>query len=136
MAEQEEKATRFGLKAGKSTFSRLLDKQPLTNIPVIVIVLSSDREDGVLNNEGPDNAIQNLLLAARAYGLGGVITFVHEHNEHGIRSEFQIPDGKDIVAFIPLGYPDGDRGSRHGTKTRKPLEEVAFEEQWGNRITI
>lgn len=136
MAEEEEKAAQQGRKAAKSTFSRTLDEQSLANIPVIVMVLSSDRQDGVRSSEGPDNAIQNLLLAARAFGLGGVITFVHEHNEYGIRSEFGIPSERDIVAFIPLGYPDEHRGSRHGTKTRKLLEEVAFEEQWGNRITI
>jgi nitroreductase len=134
--DQAEEARMAGSPEPGGSFLKLMHQQPLTNIPVLLFILSSDRADGVVRNEGPHNAIQNLLLAARAYGLGGVITFTHDHNEEAIRRELGVPDDRDIVALIPLGYPEGSPGQRHGPKRRKLLEEVAYEGRWGSPITI
>ena len=80
-------------------------------------------------------AVQNLLLAARAFGLGGNITMGYRQNEAAINQEFGIPEDQTIAAVVPLGYPTGTNGERHGKKTRKALEEVAFEDRWGQAIT-
>ena len=73
-------------------------------------------------------AIQNLLLAARAVGLGSIITNNHRFRVSEIKSLLGIPDDVEIFAIIPLGYP----AQRHGRKTRKPVEEVTFSDRWAN----
>jgi nitroreductase len=74
-------------------------------------------------------AVQNLCLAARAYGLGTAITALHKHFEHEINQRLGVPRGYQNEILIPLGYPTG----RWGRPARKPVEEVTFFEQWGIR---
>ena len=71
-------------------------------------------------------AVQNLLLAARALGYGGVITGWHHGVEDELRELVGIPDGVAIHATIPLGRPAG----RHGPVRRRPLREVVYEDRW------
>ena len=73
-------------------------------------------------------AVQNLLLGARAVGLGGALTMFHGTREDEIRSVLEIPDGAFIAATITLGVPAGS----HGTVRRKPLNQLVFEDSWGN----
>jgi F420 biosynthesis protein FbiB-like protein len=73
-------------------------------------------------------AVQNLMLAARALGLGTVLTTFNIRIEDVIRSEFSLPDDAKPVAVIPVGYPDGER---FGPTTRKPVESVTFWDAWG-----
>jgi nitroreductase len=74
-------------------------------------------------------AVQNLMLAARALGLGTVITTVHKGYEAEIKGLLGIPDDVETAALIPLGYP-GDR-ARFGGSRRKPVEEVTYRDRWG-----
>jgi F420 biosynthesis protein FbiB-like protein len=73
-------------------------------------------------------AVQNLMLAARAQGLGTVLTTFNIRIEDVIRTEFGLPDGAKPVAVIPVGYPYGER---FGPTTRKPVESVTFWDAWG-----
>jgi nitroreductase len=72
-------------------------------------------------------ACQNLLLAARALGYGGVMTGWHFAAEAELRALLRIPDEVDLIATITLGRPQG----RHGPVRRRPLPELVFGEQWG-----
>ena len=72
-------------------------------------------------------ACQNLLLAARAIGLGGVMCMWHAPVEAELRSLLSIPDPVAISATITLGRPQG----RHGPVRRRPLREVVYEDRWG-----
>jgi nitroreductase len=72
--------------------------------------------------------VQNLMLAARAEGLGTVLTTFNIHIEDVLRREFDLPENAKPVAVIPVGYPDGQR---FGPTTRKPVESVTFWDQWG-----
>ncbi|MDQ3106506.1 MAG: nitroreductase family protein, partial [Actinomycetota bacterium] len=72
-------------------------------------------------------ACQNLLLAARALGYGGVLTMWHTPVEAQLRSVLEIPDEIAIAATIPLGRPVG---GGHGPVRRRPLPELVFEESW------
>ncbi len=74
-------------------------------------------------------ACQNLLLAARALGYGGVLTGWHLAVEDELRSLLAIPDGVFMAATITLGRP---RGS-HGPVRRLPLADLVFEEGWQQR---
>jgi nitroreductase len=72
-------------------------------------------------------ACQNLLLAARALGYGGVITGWHAIVEPQLRELLEIPDGAAISAAIPMGRPMG----RHGPVRRQPLGQMVFDGGWG-----
>jgi nitroreductase len=67
------------------------------------------------------------MLAARAIGLGTVLTTFNQQIEDTIRTEFNLPDDAKPVAVIPLGYPDGQT---FGPTTRKPVESVTFYDGW------
>jgi nitroreductase len=72
-------------------------------------------------------ACQNLLLAARALGYGGVLTEWHLGVEAELRELLGIPDEAFMAATITIGKPAGS----HGTVRRRPLTELVFEEHWG-----
>lgn len=71
-------------------------------------------------------ACQNLLLAARALGYGGVMTGWHRDVEHDLRTLLAIPDEVAIHVTIPLGRPLGN----HGPVRRLPLRDVVFDGGW------
>jgi len=71
-------------------------------------------------------ACQNLLLAARALGYGGVLTEWHMGVEKELRALLGIPDDVFMAATITIGRPAG----RHGTVRRRPLGELVYEEGW------
>lgn len=75
-------------------------------------------------------AVQNLLLAARALGIGGTITTLHDVVDERVKALFGIPASAQIVYCVPLGYPRG----RFGPTTRKPLAEVAAFERWDGSV--
>ena len=73
-------------------------------------------------------ATQNLLLAARALGLGAAMTTFQMADEAAIKAHFGIPDNVSIGATIPVGYPQG----RFGPLTRKPVDEVIHWNSWAS----
>jgi nitroreductase len=70
-----------------------------------------------------------LLLAARALGLGTVLTTLHTRYESEIKALLHIPETVETAALIPVGYPA--EGARVGRTRRKSLSEVVFHERWG-----
>ena len=73
-------------------------------------------------------AVQNLMLAARAHGVGSCITTIHRFRDAQVKELLGIPAGVETAALIPLGYPRG----RFGRPPRRPLREVAFADRWGD----
>ncbi len=74
-------------------------------------------------------ACQNLLLAARALGYGGVLTGFHEPVEPQLRELLGIPDEVGIAATITLGKPEGN----HGPVRRRPMAELIYADGWESR---
>ena len=74
-------------------------------------------------------AVQNLMLAARALGLGTALTTLHRLHQDDIRKLLGIPDTVETAALIPVGWPKG----KFGEGFRKPVEDVTYWEQWGNK---
>jgi nitroreductase len=72
-------------------------------------------------------ACQNLLLAARALGLGGVLTQLQFLVEPELRRILGVPDDVALHATITLGHPAGG----HGPVRRRPLSELVYENAWG-----
>jgi nitroreductase len=72
-------------------------------------------------------AVQNILLAARALGLGATLTTRHMFYEQEVEEILGLPEGVYSYAIIPLGYPKG----RFGPVGRKALSSVVFHDRWG-----
>ena len=68
-------------------------------------------------------AVQQLMLAARAYGIGSTLTTLYSGHEAEVRSLLGLPDNAITMALIPLGYPSRGRWSE---PKRRPLDEVVF----------
>ena len=71
-------------------------------------------------------AVQNLLLTARALGLGAAITTLGLSDRTAAKAVLGIPDLVEPFAIIPVGYPMG----RFGPVTRRPLEDVVHYDRW------
>lgn len=74
-------------------------------------------------------AVQNLMLAARALGLGTVLTTYNMRIGDTIPKGFGLPEDALPVAVIPVGYPA--EGQRFGPVTRRPAEDVTYWDHWG-----
>ncbi len=70
-------------------------------------------------------AVQNLLLAARALGLGASIFQLALSPK--VIETIGIPDDEQAYCAIPMGYPAG----RPGPVRRRPVRQVAFRDRWG-----
>ena len=72
-------------------------------------------------------AVQNIILACRAFGLGTVITTNHIRCEGDVKALLGIPDDVWTYALMPIGYPEG----KFGPVTRRAVAEVAYADRWG-----
>jgi nitroreductase len=114
----------------------------LAEVPVVVLVCMPDISMTLVDDEGELDvgtpyasvypAVQNLLLAARSFGLGGVITTVHRIHHDEVRERFDIPSSQQVVALVPLGHPSG----RFGVAPRRPAEKVTHWGRWGERRPV
>lgn len=96
-------------------------------VPVLVLpCLVRYRDTTPLEGASVYPACQNLLLAARALGYGGVLTLWHALVERELRALLEIPDGVALAATITIGRPEGG----HGPVRRRPLDELVFAELW------
>jgi nitroreductase len=73
-------------------------------------------------------AVQQLLLAARTYGVGSVVTTFHVLHENEVHELLGLPDDALTMALVPLGYPERGRWSE---PKRQPVEEVVHWNSWG-----
>ena len=72
-------------------------------------------------------AVQNMLLAARALGLGATLTTLYLNFEKEVEAALGLPSDMHSYAILPVGYPIG----RFGPVRRIPLNEVIYEDRWG-----
>ena len=72
-------------------------------------------------------AVQNMLLAARALGLGSTLTTRHLLYAKEAEAALGLPEGVHSYAILPIGWPMG----RFGPVGRTKLEDVVFNERWG-----
>jgi nitroreductase len=74
-------------------------------------------------------SVQNLLLAARAAGLGAALITLPLWSTFSARRILGLPWRVFPCAVIPLGWPRG----RYGPTTRRPVGEVVSLDRYGNR---
>jgi nitroreductase len=72
-------------------------------------------------------AVQNMLLAARALGLGATLTTLYLNFEKEVEATLGLPSDVHSYALIPIGYPMG----HFGPVRRVPLTEVVYGDKWG-----
>ena len=72
-------------------------------------------------------AVQNIILACRALGLGTVITTNHIRCEDEVKALLGIPEDVSTWALMPVGWPI----DKFGPLTRQPLTEVVHATHWG-----
>jgi nitroreductase len=74
-------------------------------------------------------SVQNLLLAARAAGLGAALITLPLWSKWKARRVLGLPWSISPCAVVPLGWPKG----KYGPTTRRPVGEVVSLDRYGNR---
>ena len=77
-------------------------------------------------------AVQHLMLAARAHGIGATLTTLYASHEEDVKKLLGIPEDAMTMALIPLGYPSKGRWAQ---PKRQPVEDIAFMNHWGQSIS-
>ncbi|MDP2373640.1 nitroreductase family protein [Reyranella sp.] len=72
-------------------------------------------------------AVQNMVLAARALGLGTTLTTRHMLFEKEADKALGLPEGVHSYAILPIGWPMG----KFGPVGRGPLKEIVYQDRWG-----
>jgi nitroreductase len=113
----------------------------LFEAPIVVIVcfepamlaitdIKQDRPS-VVGGGSIYTAVQNLLLACRAEGVGAVLTTLLCQVEPEVKSLLDIPDNFATAAMVPIGYPVG---KGYGPTARKEIAELFFADSWGDKF--
>jgi nitroreductase len=110
----------------------------LDEVPVLIVVcaqlsdlLATDRHLDRLSIVGGASvypSVQNLLLAARAEGLGTALTTLLCAVEPQVKGLLEIPDGIATAAMVTLGYPVRSFPKR---LARRPITELCFADVYG-----
>jgi nitroreductase len=107
----------------KVSLSAMRLANEIGDAPCIVFVLG--------RAPAPANSVitcaQNLMLAARALGIGSVPTTLHPQVMDRFNAMFGIPEDTVFHFCIPLGYPRGN----FGPTSRRPAAEVSHWDRWG-----
>ncbi len=74
-------------------------------------------------------SVQNLLLGARAVGLGASLITLPLWSGMAARRMFGLPMSVEPTCLVCLGWPIG----RYGPKARRPIDEVLHHDQWTAR---
>jgi nitroreductase len=103
----------------------------LVLMPKISMVVTDDQGD---MDVGPTYAsvypaVQNLILAARARGLGTVLTTVYKVYEEEVRAVCGIPDRYEVAALLPIGHPKGT----WGVAARRPAASLTSWNRFGEK---
>jgi nitroreductase len=105
----------------------------IATVPVLIFACVDPGGVAAVSGSGANvfPAVQNLMLAARALGLGTTLTTLHRMHEAEVKELLGIPENIETLAMIPMGWPQGN----FGPTQRRPVEEVTHWDAWGTRRT-
>jgi nitroreductase len=96
----------------------------MRDVPCVVLAFAEP--PGWANSVLP--ACQNLMLAARALGIGSIPTTLHPSVMARVYALFGVPSELAFHFCIPLGYPA--EGARFGGSRRLPTRETTYLNYW------
>ncbi|HJP49420.1 MAG: nitroreductase family protein [Pseudomonadales bacterium] len=96
----------------------------LHEAPVHLIIAGWTRR-GVQQSQALFPAIQNILLACRAVGLGASLTTAHRAYGAEIDEYIGLSENTPSCALIPIGWPKG----KYGKPTRRSIDSCFFVDQ-------
>jgi nitroreductase len=99
----------------------------MADAPVVVLAFTTIGGAGGAGSVFP--AVQNLLLAARALGIGSVLTTLHASVMDRVNALLGVPGDVAFHCCIPLGYPRGG----FGPTRRFPSADTTSWDTWGAR---
>ena len=105
------------------------ERMPMDQAPVLIVACVGTPPSGSAGFQTGASiypACQNLMLAARALGLGTVLTTLHRRRKDELHAVLGIPDGTESAAIIPLGWPTRD----YGPNRRAALDDVVMQDRW------
>jgi nitroreductase len=107
------------------------ERTPWQEVPVLVAVCSMSGAAGPAGGQTSAAsvfpAVQNLLLAVHAMGLGSVLTTRWKARENEVKQILDVPENVEMHAILPIGWPD----RTYGRGRRVPLAEVTYRERYG-----
>jgi nitroreductase len=132
MAEEPRLAMARMLKAGDYLAAHL-DSTPVILVfcfnPDYMAITDSDLgRPSVVGGGSVYTAVQNVMLACRAEGLGCVLTTLLCLREPQVKALLGIPQGWYTCAHVPVGYPVL---KGHGALRRRGLDKLVFSDVWG-----
>ncbi len=95
--------------------------------PVWIVACVADAKPDRSTGASIYPAVQNMLLAARALGLGCTLTTRHLFYEKEAEAALGLPEGVYSYAILPIGYPMG----KFGPVKRGPLKDIVYQDRWG-----
>jgi len=100
----------------------------LADVPVLILATIQKSGEASVSPAGASifPAVQNLMLAARALGLGTALTTLHRAHEAEVKELLGIPDSVETMTLIPLGWPKG----KFGAGPRLPVDKVTYWDRW------
>ena len=119
---QDENSPKARMARTMDTYVDNFHKVPALILPCLVRY----REPTPMEGASLYPAVQNLLLAARALGYGGVITGFQGLVDKELKELLGIPEEVFIGCTVSLGKPVGG----HGPVRRRPMEELVFSDRW------
>ncbi len=129
---------------GEATYAHLLEALAEGNrawaqhAPVLILTVAREKDErGPLHYAWHDVGLATAQLILQATALG-----LHAHpmagfSKQAVRAAFAIPDEFAPVLVLAVGYlPEAASASEaKAPRTRLPLAEIAFQEQWGQPFT-
>ena len=112
-------------------------RDAVCNAPIVIVACAEMEKAGYKAGEVTTDkgdwfmfdvalAMHNLVLAAHAVGLGTV--YVGLFDARKAAAILSVPEGYEVVAITPLGYPDEVKEAR----PRKELNEIVHYDKWGS----
>lgn len=103
-----------------------------SDVPVLIAACTEEPEDAEARARFDGSsifpAVQNLLLAIQAVGLGALLTTRWRMREAEVKDAMGIPDNYRLCAIVPVGWPQKPPGRNR----RKPVSEVTYRDRFGN----
>lgn len=96
----------------------------------IIVAVSDPNISPRWHDRDTMTAMEHLILEATELGYG--TCWIGAFDEAKVKEVLGVPEQYRIVALTPVGVPDEAPPPR----PRKPIEEIVFENKWGNRLSL